>query len=219
MKSKNLGPQGANSLITLAPAHLQLIFLVDLVVLGKAAFSHHKAKSPSLRAILQSPLIKKLAFDVRNLSAALWHCYKVNVLNVLDVQLLELATRDQGDRLYVAGVNGAIEASKILPSELEKSFKESRNQFVSVYVPQKGGDDERLMERPMSDVLQSYSALDVAFLPELYNHLLTRLRPEPEVWLGRVSSETLSRLGKSKAQSYQGQGKKFKFGPRAWQQL
>lgn len=48
---------------------------------------------PSLRGLLESPAVAKVAFDARGLAAGLWERHGVAVRGVRDVQLMELAGR------------------------------------------------------------------------------------------------------------------------------
>jgi hypothetical protein len=69
-------------------------FIIDVYTLGATAFS--KAASDgmtTLKTILESPIIPKCMFSVRNDSATLYYGFGVGVRCIYDVQLLEVASR------------------------------------------------------------------------------------------------------------------------------
>jgi hypothetical protein len=72
------------------------VFLLDVLGVEKAAFSDGETASYTLsdvRALLESPTKRKLVWDVRRDSDALWHQCGVRLAGVLDVQLMEVALR------------------------------------------------------------------------------------------------------------------------------
>jgi exonuclease 3'-5' domain-containing protein 1 len=76
LEGTNLGRSGSISILSLYAVHKGIIYLVDVYELGKAAFSNPQpGQNTSLRAILESPSIKKVMFDVRNDSDALFSHY------------------------------------------------------------------------------------------------------------------------------------------------
>lgn len=172
-----------------------------------------------MKQSLQSSSIKKFVFDVRNLADALLHSYGISLKNILDVQLLELAVRPAGSRVYVSGVAKAVEDSGILTTEQLATFKDARKTFASTFVPQRGGNEALLLVRPMDEIMQSYCALDVYFLPPVYDSFRKQLDPEPRPWLDRIRKETNRRLTKVNSTAYEGQGFKLKFAPFGWKTL
>jgi exonuclease 3'-5' domain-containing protein 1 len=67
LEGTNLGRSGSISILSLYAVHKGIIYLVDVYELGKTAFSNPQpGQNTSLRAILESPSVKKVMFDVRN---------------------------------------------------------------------------------------------------------------------------------------------------------
>lgn len=115
----NLGRKGSISVLSLYAVHKGIIYLVDVHTLGKAAFSSPlSGKNTSLRAIMESPNVKKVIFDVRNDSDALFSHYNISLDGMQDLQLMELATRS-GSKKYVAGLAKCIERDSPI-SDLRK---------------------------------------------------------------------------------------------------
>ncbi|QSS63453.1 hypothetical protein I7I51_00511 [Histoplasma capsulatum] len=98
----NLGRSGSISILSLYAVHKGITYLVDVYKLGKAAFSSPQpGQNTSLQGIMESPTIKKVMFDVRNESDALFSHYNIHLDGIQDLQLMELATRS-GSKKYVA---------------------------------------------------------------------------------------------------------------------
>ncbi len=77
-----LGRLGSISIISLCIAPTQKIYIVDIHVLGSAAFSTTNNSGDSLKAILESATIPKVFFDIRNDSDALFSHYQISVKNI-----------------------------------------------------------------------------------------------------------------------------------------
>ena len=89
----NLGRHGSISILSLYLATTKTTYLVDIHVLGNLAFSTTNREGNSLKAVLESPTIPKVFFDIRNDSDALFSHYQISVNGIRDLQLMELATR------------------------------------------------------------------------------------------------------------------------------
>lgn len=76
------------------------VYLFDVVALGEKAFSC------GLSALLTAPHPRKLFYDVRRDSEALYHQFGVKLQGVLDIQLLEIARRRlrQESNQYLPGL-------------------------------------------------------------------------------------------------------------------
>jgi hypothetical protein len=135
------------------------------------------------------------------------------------VQLLELAARENGARVFVCSVSKALETSGAVTKTLVEIFQEARDNFKSACIQQERGNDDCPLEEPVTESLQIYSAMDIAFLPEFYNHRVKRLGPELQVWLDRISSQNFKWLQDLRSAFLEGQGKEFKFSPSKWRSL
>ena len=92
----DLGKGGKLTLIQIMAKDEQ-VFIFDVLVLGKFLFEN------GMKEILESTGIIKIMFDCRCDSDSLWEEYKVELTNVLDMQLFEIMVRPYaGTKLRVA---------------------------------------------------------------------------------------------------------------------
>ena len=75
----------------------------------------------SLGRVLESTSISKVGFDLRDIARALFSQYNINLRGVLDIQLMELASR--ADKTYLAGFDKCV--CQDLPSSEPNSFPRS----------------------------------------------------------------------------------------------
>jgi hypothetical protein len=129
-EGNNLCRYGTLSLVQIHIPQSGRTFIIDIFVLGAVAFSTTipclsydlSSTSPttslpfpdisegdgiSLKSILESPGIIKCFFDVRNDADALYNLYAISVNCVVDLQILEIATR-KGRRRLLNGLARAI---------------------------------------------------------------------------------------------------------------
>ena len=96
----NLSRHGSISIIELHYQPLSLeedahTYLIDVHVLGFLVFSTPSAGGVSLKSILESPRIPKVFFDVRTDSDALYAQYGIRLAGIIDLQLMEVASRSR----------------------------------------------------------------------------------------------------------------------------
>jgi len=214
LKSSSLCAQGSISLLSLKASGV--VHLIDIQSLGERAFSQTDKKKTSLRKILQSSSIKKLFFDVRNASHALFGLYGIRLKNVIDVQLFDVATKPASMRKYVWGLDKAVACGGVLPSMAVGDFCEARRIFAEEFITSRGGDGSRIEARPLSQSLIAHTAMDVYFLGQLYDACRAQLQSD---WISRISKETNRRLSSACAPQYQPWGLHKKFGPRGWTRI
>ena len=97
----HLSRQGTISLVQIFVHATNVVYLVHVAVLGAAAFSMpvaavsgiFKDMPLTLKTVLESSAVKKLFWDCRSDSDALYHLYGVKLAGVVDVQLWDIATR------------------------------------------------------------------------------------------------------------------------------
>ncbi|PLN76858.1 ribonuclease H-like domain-containing protein [Aspergillus taichungensis] len=160
-----LGRNGSISILSLYAVHKGIIYLVDVHTLGEAAFSSPRpGQDTSLRAILESPSVKKVIFDVRNDSDALYSHYRISLAGVQDLQLMELATRTYSKK-YVAGLAKCIERNSPMPGVAKAEWKKRKDEVSRLFDPRQGGSYDVFNERPMASEVRDYCAADVAHLP------------------------------------------------------
>lgn len=210
--AKGQGLSGKGNVSILSLKLLGRVYLIDIATLQTVAFNH-SVDCFSLRYILESTSVKKVIFDVRNLSNALFVLYGIQLQNVIDLQLYHLATRPSSKRQFVTGLEKALQHSNIFtPSEMV-SFQYSREIFVEIFVPCQGGDEKLLLERPCAGSLVAYCALDVYFLERLYDHCRSQLRAS---WYAQISAATQKRLRASRRKDYEPWSSDKKLAPKEW---
>jgi exonuclease 3'-5' domain-containing protein 1 len=89
-----LGRLGSISLALLYVAPESMTYIINIQILGGDAFSATNSTGNSLESVLESPKIPKVFFDIRNDSDTLYSQYHICVNGIINVQLLELATRN-----------------------------------------------------------------------------------------------------------------------------
>lgn len=210
LEGVNLGRNGSISILSLYAVHKGIIYLVDVHTLEEAAFSSPQpGQDTSLRAILESPSIKKVLFDVRNDSDALFSHYNISLAGVQDLQLMELATRI-GSKKYVAGLAKCIERHSPMSGLTKAEWKRRKDEVSKLFDPRKGGSYSVFNERPMAPEVRDYCAADVAHLPGLYNYYQRIMTP---AWRARVQNATNDRIRLSREPEYDGQASTKVLGP------
>lgn len=127
-EGNNLCRHGTVSLLQIHIPQTGLTFIIDISVLGTVAFSTttpclsydlsstwrtapfaglSEGDGISLKSILESPGIIKCFFDVRNDADALYNLHAISMNCVVDLQVLEVATRP-GRRRFLNGLAKAI---------------------------------------------------------------------------------------------------------------
>ena len=210
-----LGRHGSISIISLFVRPIRKTYLIDIYLLGSAAFATTNANSISLRAILESPKIPKVVFDIRNDSDALFSHYQICVDGIKDLQLMELATRDSSQAL-VAGLVQCIEKDSSIIYAMQVDWRRVKENVSKLYDSQKGGYYEIFNERPMRPEIQEYCESDVALLLELYDVYNARLYPRDgggAFWRVQVREETKRRIELSQQPDYDGQARTKICGP------
>ena len=153
-------------------------FLVDFVVLGKdaATLTHQNI---SLKSLLESPGIKKVIFDPRKDSLALYFQYEIAMKNVICLQLMEAACRRKRG-LKVTYVKGL---SSLLPSSTDQIKEEGKSLFLQNPLVWK--------ERPLQPAVLAYSKSDVEGLIPLYDEFKSQLNGN---WMHKVERLTKQRV-------------------------
>jgi exonuclease 3'-5' domain-containing protein 1 len=108
LEGNNLSRNGTLSIITILVEPRHTVHLVNVDVLGKAAFTTTSTKGATLKQILESKSITKVFFDIRRDSDALYSLFGVRVAGIEDLQLMELGSRGS-DKKFVRRLAKCIE--------------------------------------------------------------------------------------------------------------
>ncbi|PSN72918.1 hypothetical protein BS50DRAFT_475485, partial [Corynespora cassiicola Philippines] len=175
IEGKDLCREGTMSIFTLLLCTGMEIsntraYLIDVHVLGEHAFNTAGSKQKTLKDILQDGMIKKVFFDVRNDSDALFAHFDVALRGVEDVQLMESATRQTTpSRMFVSGLTKCIEQNlaPALFGNRMAAWKLAKQKGEQLFMTAKGGSYEVFNQRPMPAALIAYCVGDVQCLPKL----------------------------------------------------
>ncbi len=197
-----LSRHGSISIIQLFHLPQNHVFLIDVFVLQEVAFNTPNQSGTTLRSILESALVPKVLFDVRNDADALYAHFNISLQGVHDLQLLELATRSRAkDR--VVGLGKCIRSDARLSTKVQKDWEAVKERGKALFSPEDGGSYEVFNIRPMLQDIIDYCAQDVVYLPILWNVYSQRIGKK---WLKRVQQETVKRVLMSQAESYEPHG-------------
>ncbi|RDW68920.1 uncharacterized protein DSM5745_08680 [Aspergillus mulundensis] len=208
LEGRALSRHGSISIMQIFHLPLDQIYLVDVHTLGAAAFTtpadsktdtNQAQPGPqpctlSLKSILESPSVEKAFFDVRADSDALYAQYGIYLAGIQDIQLMELAARTH-DRTLLWGLGKCILRDAGLSTSGAGILRRIKRRGLRLSTPERGGSYDVFNERPMSQGMIDYCALDVGVLPRLWGVYSRRLRGKRgAVWRERIREETRRRV-------------------------
>ncbi|KIW22036.1 uncharacterized protein PV07_12563 [Cladophialophora immunda] len=206
LEGVNLGRSGTIAIMQLLIPPSPVVYLVDVYRLGAKAFRLTTADGTSLQTVLESPNTLKVFFDIRNDSDALYAHFGVNVAGIIDLQVIEYATRNPRGQ-YVNGLAKCIE--KDLPPIPGWSLAKASGRRL--FAPEEGGKYEVFLERPLSDEILKYCEQDVMLMPQLLAVYGGKLQAGPAAQLQGIVDE---RIRLSKTDTFNGKGRHMAVGPR-----
>jgi exonuclease 3'-5' domain-containing protein 1 len=208
-KGVNLSRDGAIAIMQVLVPPSPVVHLVDVHALQTEAFDTVGSGGQSLRAILESKDYAKIFFDVRNDSDALYSHFQISLHGVIDLQLLEYASRPRKGK-FIKGLAKCISEDGDLSWLLSQKWQSVKSAGQEVFAPEKGGSYEVFLERPLSATLQEYCAQDVFIMPKLLTLYGRRIQPHLAL---QVSDEALARVVLSQSSNYNGKGRHMAIGP------
>ncbi|KXH62697.1 3'-5' exonuclease [Colletotrichum salicis] len=213
LEGDNLSRHGTISILQLYVAPKQDTYLLDIHCLGEKAFSTPgKRTGKTMKGFLENPNVKKVFFDVRNDSDALFHHFEINLAGIQDLQLMEFASR-YNKAGFLSGLARCIERNAPLTPEEILSWRVVKTIGHSLFNPQSGGSYAFFNQRPLSPETLQYCIQDVQYLSRLWAVYDQRLG---ENWKHVVERETKNRILRSKASDYNGQGRHMTEPPVDW---
>lgn len=212
MEGVNLSRHGSISLMQIDLPGSKDIFIVDIHALGAQAFVITGPQGNNLKNVLEGSEIQKYFFDVRNDADALYALFDIRLAHVVDVQLMELASRT-GSKHVLRGLAACVEQEQVLTDAAASKWKKTKEEGTKRFNPKLGGSYEVFNIRPLPQCLVDYCVGDVRHLSALSDIYQCRL---DDYWKDQVRVETEKRLTESKKPNYQPKGKKKVFGPRKW---
>ena len=209
LEGVNLCREGSVSIVTLlidTGTTTRRVYLIDVHTLGERAFNSAGAKGKTLKDILQDETIRKVFFDVRNGSDALFAHFGVALQGIEDVQLMESATRKTTtSRRLLNGLARCVEENVLMSSGRSElaSWKLAKDKGARLFQKEHGGSYEVFNQRPIPKDIISYCVGDVQYLPELRRRFWTQ---QTSGWRDLVYEESKSRVAMSQRSNYQPHG-------------
>ena len=171
LEGVNLSRFGKIAIMQMLLPPSPIVYLIDVHVLGPEAFEVI-AEATSLKSILESKITYKVFFDIRNDSDALYAHFGVSVAGVIDLQVLEYATRQPRGK-FVNGLAKCIE--KDLPYQRGWSLTKAKGRRL--FAPELGGRYEVFLDRPLATDIMEYREQDLMLMPRLLAKYAPLLRP------------------------------------------
>lgn len=208
LEGRSLSRNGTLSLLTVlvepAAAAAGGLYIIDVLTLGNLAFTSPATNGgKTLKSILEDPSITKCFWDVRNDADALFALHGVGLAGVVDIQLLENASRI-GDKKHLHGLDKSVQADAGLKFvELNRWIRTKK-------------DIKNLMQRdvfstrPVPEKVLQYCVNDVVHLPKLRSVYTARITPE---WLSKAKVEATKRVAMAHSPGYDPQSPDKVLGP------
>jgi exonuclease 3'-5' domain-containing protein 1 len=215
LEGTKLSRNGQTSLFTLhiSKGYSSIKLILDIKTLQKKAFTTSSAspKFDSLKDILECGEIPKIFFDVRNDSDALFAHFGIALEGVLDIQLMENASRPAWpSKRFLNGLKNCIEGDAPLSRQEKQAWTAAKLKGEKLWNPEKGGSYKVLDVRPLSKDLFEYCIQDVVLLPTLRTIYWGKLSGE---WKEKVEEASMDRVRESQRPEYNPQGPNRSLGP------
>lgn len=207
----NVSRQGKISLITVLIHQLQQIHIIDVLSLGNVAFTTTSDSGASLKSILEDSSTTKWFWDIRNNADALWAHYEIDLAGVLDIQLLENASRLAGhDKELLCERDNAIRAD--LAHRVGLAQDTQRRRPETAWMPLQGREDKGspVMIRPLAKDSMISCTRGVLHLRGLRDVYMRRISI---AWLAKVRQESVRRVLDARSQEYEPQSPTQTKGP------
>ena len=206
LEGESLSRNGTISIITILIHPQNTVHLIDILTLGDIAFTTISSvgkEGKSLKSIFEDPDITKFFWDVRNDADALWAHHRVGLAGVIDIQLLENASR-KDDKTYIRGLDKSVQYD-LKPGfmELYRWLRTKRD--IKDLMPH-----NVFSARPLDAKIIQYCINDIIYLPALYALYLTRIKGD---WFTKAVNESARRVVEAHGVGYEPQSESKKLGP------
>ncbi|KAK7733121.1 hypothetical protein SLS53_008309 [Cytospora paraplurivora] len=203
LEGNNLGRHGTITLVSILVYPLKLTRLIDVLTLGSLAFSTSASDGRTLKSILEDPNFTKCFWDARHDADALWALHQVRLAGVIDIQLLENASRTR-DKTFLCGLDKAIQY------HLHMGYMERQRWMQTKKDIRKLLSTDVFSKRPLATKTIQYCINDVEKLPDLRAVYMKKLT---SAWLDKVEVETRRRLTVARSPGWVPQSRENARGP------
>ncbi|KAL8654445.1 MAG: hypothetical protein Q9226_003433 [Calogaya cf. arnoldii] len=182
--------------------------LLDMHTLGASAFSTPGTEFPptTLSTILCDPAVLKGFFDLRSDSNALFFQFGIRLQGIVDLQLMELGSRDHVSKRYLRSLAKCVTNDASLSVSQKIGFDSVKKVGAAHYLLGKGGNYEVFNVRPLKEGIVKYCENDEVYFAEL------SYQPG---WKTKVETETRKGVEFSQSMVYEPGGPQNMLGP--WQ--
>ncbi|ORY10439.1 ribonuclease H-like domain-containing protein [Clohesyomyces aquaticus] len=208
----DLSRHGTISILQLFVLPHSRTYLIDIHNLRSAAFLTPSPKGHTLKGILESAVVPKAFFDVRNDSDALYSLFNIDLAGICDIQLMELATRTASKRC-VNGLARCMERNLSMTFAERQVWVDTKEAGRKLFAPERGGSYEVFNVRPMPDAIRKYCMQDVQYLPRLWQLYFSKMSA---AWVASVEQEGRERVKLSQSSNFNGKGRHMALGPLYW---
>lgn len=158
MEGIELGRTGSICVIQICGQNTP-VYIFDIFKLGSKIFDEGK-----LRVLFESRYLKKVMFDVRGDTDALFYQFNVKTERAYDIQVLYHLRFGKSTDRFLAGLKKVMDAAKVIPEEGRNKFAEIKAAGIKLFAPESGGAYSQWTERPLSKELINYACCDVKYL-------------------------------------------------------
>lgn len=195
LEGKDLSRHGTLTIATILIHPQNVVGVVDVLNLGESAFITETENGTSLKSVLGDSEIPKWVWDVRNDADALWAHFGVKLAGVVDVQLLENASRPgRLDKTRLSGLDNAIRF------DLKLGFMDRERWIRTKNDVRRRMSQDIFSRRPLPSNTLQYCINDVVHLPALQKYYMQRITPD---WLAKAREESCRRLADACSPGYQ----------------
>lgn len=211
LEGENLSRYGSISLITVLVHQFQEIHIIDVLSLGYVAFTTTAESGTTLKSVLEDPTITKCFWDVRNDADALWAHYEVNLAGVMDIQLLENASRQTGhDKEFLCERDKAIHMDLSPIVGLTNVSRDTRPESTWTPMQRNTNRGTPISARPLDKETVLSCTRGVLHLRGLRDVYMRRISI---AWLAKVRYESAQRVIEAQSDDYEPQSPRKIKGP------
>lgn len=181
-------------------------FIIDVISIGNKTFEIATETGISIKYLLESDRVGKIFFDPRNDSDSLFHQFGIKMESVICLQLLFIGSkRMQGNSVnYNIGFMKLLQITEGIDNEFVEKKIMGRNSFAE--------NENIWRERPLSDILLQYCAIDVEAMIPLYKIYMKLL--ESNYWKNIIIKHSKIRVDTYKLNEYNVSDPKNRIAPK-----
>lgn len=205
----DLSRLGSISIIQILLPPAPVVHLVDVFLLQGHAFDTVGTMGKTLKDLLESDQYVKVFFDVRNDSDALFSHFGVKLNGVIDLQIVEYASRPRAGK-FIKGLAKCVSETSNMSRNERCEWELAKEAGQKLFAPGRGGTFAVLNKRPLPEELKVYCIQDVMVLPKLLSGYAAKLQPHMAV---QVLEESQKRISQSQGISFNGKGSHMAVAP------